>query len=115
LTGGYGEGTSSALRIAQETVVANHPSSEKRARQAIKRTVRNRDIKSAARTYMKRLRDAIENRNAQEAEKVLAPCIKLVDRAVAKGVFPRKTGSRYISRLTAQVAGLKAAGSAAIG
>ena len=91
--------------------MANHKSSEKRARQTPKRTQRNRDVKSTARTYVKRVREAIESVNVQEAEQALAQCVKQIDRAVAKGVLHRKTGSRTISRLSTQVASLK--GSAA--
>jgi small subunit ribosomal protein S20 len=87
--------------------VANHKSAEKRARQTPKRTQRNRDVKSAARTYIRMVREAIESVDAQEAEQALAVCIKQIDRAVAKGVLHRKTGSRTISRLSTQVASLK--------
>jgi small subunit ribosomal protein S20 len=89
--------------------VANHPSAEKRVKQTSKRTRRNRDVKTAARTYIKRVREAIESGDVEEADKALSLCIKQVDRAVAKGVFHRKTGSRYISRLSTQVAELKSA------
>jgi small subunit ribosomal protein S20 len=90
--------------------VANHKSSEKRARQTPKRTQRNRDVKTAARTYIKRVREAIVNLDAQEAEQALALCVRQIDKAVAKGVLHRKSGSRTISRLSTQVASLKTAG-----
>lgn len=88
--------------------MANHKSAEKRARQTPKRTQRNRDVKTAARTHVKRVREAIVNLDVQEAEQSLALCIKQIDKAVAKGVLHRKTGSRTISRLSSQVASLKA-------
>ncbi len=87
--------------------MANHKSSEKRARQTPKRTQRNRDVKSAARTYVKRVREALENADTAEAEQSLLQCTKQIDKAVAKGILHRKTGSRTVSRLAAQVASLK--------
>ncbi|HHH31183.1 MAG TPA: 30S ribosomal protein S20, partial [Polyangiaceae bacterium] len=32
--------------------------------------------------------------------------VSLIDRAVAKGIYHRRTGARYISRLTSRVAAL---------
>ncbi len=92
--------------------MAHHASAEKRIRQTIKRTLRNKLIRTTARTYMKRVREAIEKGDVQEADKALLACTKQVDKAVSKGVYHRNTGSRYISRLSAQVAALKRGGGA---
>jgi small subunit ribosomal protein S20 len=86
--------------------VADHASAKKRNRQTIKLTERNRAVRTAVRSSMKRARAAIESGNKAEATMVLAEATRKVDMAVSKGVFHRKTGSRYISRLSAQVAGL---------
>ena len=42
----------------------------------------------------------------QGAQDSLKQAISQIDRAVAKGVFHRRTGSRYIARLSSQVAKL---------
>ncbi|HKU43233.1 MAG TPA: 30S ribosomal protein S20 [Polyangiales bacterium] len=89
--------------------MANHDSARKRIRQTAKRTARLRGIRSATRTYMKRLRAALQKNDKQNAEASLRDVISHIDRAVAKGVFHRKTGSRYIARLSARVAKLGAA------
>ncbi len=86
--------------------MANHASAKKRIRQTIKRTARNRHIRTTVRTYVKRCREAIESGNKAEAKEALKPAIKHIDMAVSKGVYHRKTGSRYISRLASQVAAL---------
>jgi small subunit ribosomal protein S20 len=86
--------------------VANHASAKKRIRQTIKRTERNRHIRSTVRTYVKRVRVAIESADKATAEQALKKAVQEIDGAVAKGVYHRKTGSRYISRLSEQVAKL---------
>lgn len=86
--------------------MANHESSKKRARQTIKRTDRNRHVRATVRNTVKAVRVAIESGNADVAKQALALAVRRIDSAVSKGVYHRSTGSRYISRLSAQVAAL---------
>jgi small subunit ribosomal protein S20 len=88
--------------------VANHESSRKRIRQTAKRTERLRRVRTTTRTFMKRLRAAIVAADKKGAQDSLKVAISQIDRAVAKGVFHRRTGSRYIARLSSQVAKLTA-------
>jgi small subunit ribosomal protein S20 len=83
--------------------LANHVSARKRARQTIKITERNKHVRTTTRTHMKRVRAAISAGDKTKAKAALDVCIKRVDQAVSKGLWHRKTGSRYISRLSAQV------------
>ena len=83
--------------------MANHASAKKRARQTIKRTSRNRNVRTHVRTCVKRVRTAVEAGDAGAAKKALIEAISRIDGAVSKGIYHRKTGSRYISRLTHQV------------
>jgi len=83
--------------------VANHASAKKRVRQTVKRTARNRNIRTSVRTYVKRVRAAIEAGDTDAAKNALLEAVIRIDGAVSKGIFHRKTGSRYISRLTRQV------------
>jgi small subunit ribosomal protein S20 len=83
--------------------MANHASSKKRIRQTAKRTIRRKNVRTGVRTFMKRVRAAISSGDGKAAATALADAIKRIDRAVAKGVFHRRTGSRYIARLTQQV------------
>ena len=52
---------------------------------------------------MKRVRAAIAEGDQTKAQEVLKTCVKTIDQAVSKGLWHRKAGSRYISRLSAQV------------
>ncbi|MGB8330719.1 MAG: 30S ribosomal protein S20 [Polyangiales bacterium] len=83
--------------------MANHASAKKRARQTVKRTSRNRNLRTHVRTCVKRVRVAIQAGDSGAAKKALGEAIRRIDGAVSKGVYQRRTGSRYISRLTQQV------------
>jgi small subunit ribosomal protein S20 len=86
--------------------VANHASARKRIRQTLKRTARNRHIRATVRGYIKRVRRALSEGNPEAARSALDLAAKHIDRAVGKGVYHRRTGSRYISRLSQQVGAL---------
>jgi small subunit ribosomal protein S20 len=83
--------------------VANHPSAEKRNRQRIKRTIRNRAIKSAVRTQVKSVREAIAAKDPKAAATALAEATVALDRAAGRGAVQRKAASRTVSRLASQV------------
>jgi small subunit ribosomal protein S20 len=83
--------------------VANHPSAEKRNRQRIKRTDRNRAAKSAVRTLVKRVRTALAAKDKAAATTALKNAVKALDKAATKGVVHEKAASRTVSRLSAQV------------
>ena len=86
--------------------MANHPSAEKRNRQRITRTARNRAVSSNVRTLVKRVRQALTAKDKSAAETALKPAIVALDRAVTKGVLHRRTASRSIACLSEQVAAL---------
>jgi small subunit ribosomal protein S20 len=87
--------------------VANHPQAKKRARQRIRITARNKHVRSTVRSFVKHVATAIEAGDKEKAKAALGDAVRQLDRAVTKGVVPRKTASRKISRLTAAVAKLK--------
>lgn len=82
--------------------MANHASAEKRNRQRIKRTDRNRAVKSALRTAVKKARTAMDG-GAENAAALLVTAQAELDRAAAKGVIPTKRASRVKGRLAAAV------------
>ena len=90
--------------------MANHVSAKKRVRQTLKRTERNRHIRTTLRTFIKRTRAAIGGGDASSAKQSLLEAVSRIDRAVTKGVLHRKTASRYIARLSRQVARMVSAG-----
>ena len=83
--------------------MANHASAKKRIRQTEVRTARNRHVRTTVRTYIKRARLAIASGDSKAAEEALRDAESKIRKAVSKGVFHAKTGSRYVSRLTLAV------------
>ena len=78
--------------------MANHPSAEKRNRQRIKRTDRNKAVKSAVRTTLKKARAAAAEGSADAAEQVRAAASALA-KAASKGVLHKKTAARATARI----------------
>ncbi|MEE9382172.1 MAG: 30S ribosomal protein S20 [Nannocystaceae bacterium] len=87
----------------KSTSVANHKQAAKRNRQRVRRRTRNLTYLSSMRTYVKRVRKALAGKEGDQAIAHLPMAIRSIDRAVARGVLHRNTGSRYISRLTVAV------------
>lgn len=80
--------------------MANHVSAEKRNRQRIKRTDRNRAGKSTLRTEVKKARSAIKAAPA-EAVKAARSAESKLARAASKGIIPAKRASRVAGRIAA--------------
>ena len=85
--------------------MASHVSAKKRIRQTERRTARNRHVRSTVRTYIRRAREALAGGDAKIAETAIREAESQIRRAVSKGVFHAKTGSRYVSRLATAVNG----------
>ena len=83
--------------------MANHESARKRVRRTARITEHHKHFRSTDLGALKRVRVAIAAGDKKEAAEALKACIKRLDQAVTKGLWHRKTGSRYISRLSAQV------------
>ena len=80
----------------------NHKSAEKRVRQNEKRRVINRGHRTKVRTYIKKMRAALDSGNGDEIQKVLPVAISVIDKSVQKGVLHKNAAARYKSRLTVQ-------------
>jgi len=76
----------------------NHKSAEKRVRQSEKRRTINRSNRTKVRTYIKKLRSALESK--QDLGQVLPETMSVIDKAVQKGVLHANAAARYKSRLT---------------
>lgn len=77
----------------------NHKSSEKRVRQSEKRRVINRSNRTKVRTYIKKLRAALDGKS-DDVQTILPDTISVIDKAVQKGVMHKNAAARYKSRLT---------------
>ena len=89
--------------------MANIKSAEKRNRQRIKHRARNLYHLTTMRTFVKRVRGAIELKDAAKAQAALASALQVIDKVAQKGVIPKQTAARTKSRLTLAVNGLAAA------
>ncbi|HEU5459386.1 MAG TPA: 30S ribosomal protein S20 [Pyrinomonadaceae bacterium] len=78
----------------------NHKSAEKRVRQSEKRRVINRSNRTKVRTYIKKLRAALDSAKSDDVQKALPDTISVIDKAVQKGVMHKNAAARYKSRLT---------------
>jgi small subunit ribosomal protein S20 len=83
--------------------LANHKSAIKRHRQSEKRRARNASVKTEIKTAIKKVREATETGDAGTATESLSKAVRLLDRAVTKGVLHRNNASRKISNLTTAV------------
>jgi len=83
--------------------VANHKSSEKRARQTPKKTLRNKVAESRVKTIVKAVKLAIEEKDLTLAAKLLPQAQRLIDRLAKIGVIKRQTAGRKVSRLASQI------------
>ncbi len=84
--------------------MANIKSAEKRNRQRLQRRERNQFHLSTMRTYVKRVRTALESKGQKDTlADALKKAIRQIDKAAQKGVIDKKAASRKISRLTLAV------------
>lgn len=83
--------------------MANHPSAERRNRQRINRTARNKSIRSSARSILRKARAALAAGDNKQAEALVRKVESNLDRAAAKGVVHRKAAARVKARLYTQL------------
>ena len=79
--------------------MANHKSAIKRHLQSEKRRARNRSMRSALHTQLKKARVEISTKQAKGDAGEVKKAVVSLAKAVSKGLFHKKTASRRISRL----------------
>jgi small subunit ribosomal protein S20 len=87
--------------------VANHKSSEKRAKQDIKKNLVNKANESKAKTAVKKVRDAIATGDKTSAKTFLTDAQSELRKLAKTGVIKAGTAGRKTSRLASQVNSLK--------
>lgn len=80
--------------------MANIKSAIKRIQVTERQALRNKSIKSAVKTQIKKVITAIENKDAAAAQTELKAAIKKISMAASKGIYHKNTASRKVSRLT---------------
>lgn len=83
--------------------MANTQSAKKMVRKIARRTVVNKARRSRVRTFVKKVELAIASGDQPAAKTALVEAESEMMRAVGKGVVPKNTGSRKVSRLSARV------------
>lgn len=86
--------------------MAHHKSAEKRIRQTVVRTARNRANNSRLKSAVKKAETAIASGNKAEAEAALKAAQPELARGVNKGIVHKNTAARKMSRLTKRVRAL---------
>ncbi len=90
--------------------MANHASALKRARQSQKIRNRQRGQRSAMRTAIKRVHQAIAGGDAQAASEALKAATRMIDAAGRKRLIHPNQASRRVSRLNARVKAIATSG-----
>lgn len=80
--------------------MAHHKSAQKRIRQTIKRTKRNKSALSKVKTLIKKV---YNTENKEEAEKYLKEAVSTLDKQAAKGRLHKNNAARKKSALTKYV------------
>ncbi|MFN3975641.1 MAG: 30S ribosomal protein S20 [Aquificaceae bacterium] len=78
----------------------NTRQAEKRMRRDAKRRLRNRYHLSRMRTYIKKFRKMIENKQIEEAKDFFPKVISIIYHTASKGVIHKREAARRASRLS---------------
>ena len=81
--------------------------SERSARVVVRKSLRNRPIRTATRTYVKKAQETIEAGELEAAVDSTNQAIKALDKAATKGIIHKNNAARRKSRLMARLNGLK--------
>lgn len=101
-------GLNCPMQIEGLKPMANTPSAKKSARKILARTEVNKARRSRIRTYLRKVEEAIASGVKTDAAAALKDVQPELMRAAGKGVLPKNTASRKVSRLAARVKALSA-------
>lgn len=83
-------------------------SSKKSLRKSRARNAHNRDVRSAVRTSLRRVRTALAGGDAAAATAAFRACLSTIDKAAKRGIVHPNTARRHQSRLAKRLQGLGA-------
>jgi len=83
--------------------MANIKSAQKRIKVTETKTLRNRVIKSALKTSIKKFELSLDSENAEETKNSYLSVVKALDMAASKGVIHKNMAARKKSRLNARM------------
>lgn len=87
----------------KEIKMAQHKSAIRQWKRSQRRNAINKRNRSILRTHMKKLREAIDSKDKEAAQKLLPLTFSIIDKSVKKRTIHENTGARYKSRLNRQV------------
>lgn len=83
--------------------MATHISAEKRVRQTVLKTEQNRVHVSRMRTAIRKVEDAVRLKDKEKAAEAFRAAQPLIIKVGARNITHKRTASRKVSRLAAQV------------
>lgn len=83
--------------------MANIKSAKKRILVNRTKAERNKSIRSAVKTAMKKVDTAVANKDLAAAQAALPQAVKAIEMAASKGVYHKNNSARKVSRLTKAV------------
>jgi small subunit ribosomal protein S20 len=89
--------------------MTHHPSAEKRNRQRLGRTRRNKNVRSAVRTIVKKAREEMLKGDVQAAGEQVALASCALARAASKHILHKRVAARTTARMALQLHALSKA------
>lgn len=86
--------------------MANIKSQKKRIRTNEKARLRNKAVKSALRTHVRKFREAVEAGDTAKAQELARVASRALDKAASKGVIHRNQAANRKSAIASQAAAL---------
>ena len=80
--------------------MANIKSAKKRILVTETKAARNKSIRSAVKTSIKKVEAAVQENNKAAAQAALTEAISTISKATSKGVYHKNNSARKVSRLT---------------
>ena len=87
--------------------MANIKSQIKRNRQNAKRREQNRVYRGAARTHVRKAKQALETQDVEASREAIAVAVSALDKAAEKGIVHKNNAARRKSRLMQKLAALE--------
>jgi len=91
------------LNLNGGEILANIKSAKKRIKVTMKKTLRNRIIKSRTKTAIKKVVVACTANDAAAAKEALVNAVRTIDKAASKGVYHKNNASRKKAKLAKMV------------
>jgi small subunit ribosomal protein S20 len=79
--------------------LARHKSALKRHRSSLRKRDRNKTVKSAAKSAVKKVREALVSKKLDDAKAALKEAMHVLQSAASKGVIHKRNAARRISRI----------------